>query len=122
MAVSFEEYDSLLERAHALARERFPEASAQKWAAFANTVAGLLTGVSGGYGGPSVREHVAGQMLESKHQAFEELTEELLSPDSLIFGPLREEHLDFWSEQSEICFDDDPDDVALLEAGIAGSA
>src|SRR5690606_26976322 len=50
-------YNVLVEQAREHAEREHPEASAQHRAAFANSVAYLVTGWSGGYGGPSVREH-----------------------------------------------------------------
>jgi len=61
-----DEYSDVLERAMAWASENHPNASSQKKAAFANSVAYAVTGASGGYGGPSVREHAACRIV---HQA-----------------------------------------------------
>lgn len=54
-----DEYSDVLKRAMAWANENRPNASPQHKAAFANSVAYAVTGWSGGYGGPSVREHAA---------------------------------------------------------------
>ena len=54
-----DEYEEILQRARQLAEEQRPEAAVQKKSAFANSVAYLATGWSGGYGGPSGREHPA---------------------------------------------------------------
>jgi len=110
----FNQYDQLLQQARALIEERKPDASAHRKAAFANSVASVVTGVSGGFGGPSVREHIADQLLGRRGLSFDQAVEELLKEDGLIFGPLRQEHFDFWSEQGDICFDDDPMDLAVL--------
>ena len=115
MASEFDRFDVLLQRARECVEERKPSASIYKKAAFANAVAELVTGVSGGYGGPSVRQHVAVLSLGGRGLTFDEAVEELLRGDGLIFGPLREEHFAFWYEQADICFDDDPFEVAVLE-------
>ncbi len=54
--------DDILARAYRLGQERHPDAPSQHHAAFANTVAYLMTGWSGGYGGPSMREHWAARV------------------------------------------------------------
>lgn len=116
-----DEYNQILERARRLVEERRPKASAQKHAAFANSVAYLVTGMAGGYGGPSVREHAAARQygtrgpLEDGRWAFEEAVERLLAEDGPIFGPLTGQHRRCWVE--EHCFGDDPVDVVELERG-----
>jgi hypothetical protein len=52
-----------LTRAYTLGQERHPAAPAAHHAAFANSVAEAVTGWSGGYGGPSMREHWASRLL-----------------------------------------------------------
>jgi hypothetical protein len=107
-----DEYTEILERAMALVQERKPDASAQKHAAFANSVAYVVTGMSGGYGGPSVREHAVGHTITGR-MSFDGAVELLIKDDGLIFGPLTDLHRLCW--QDEHCFDDDPEDVAALE-------
>lgn len=51
------DFDECLEEAHQFGIKQYPEASAYKHAAFANSVVYLITGWSGGYGGPSLRQH-----------------------------------------------------------------
>ena len=46
-----------LEKAMNWGKNKHPEATIQRHAAFANSVSYLVTGGSGGYGGPSIREH-----------------------------------------------------------------
>lgn len=92
-----------------------PDVTPQKKAAFANSVGYLVTGASGGYGGPSLREHIAGMVHGAGGQhSFEEACRLLLKDDGAIFGSLTEQHHCFWNEQSDICFDDDPDDLRQL--------
>lgn len=107
----------MLERALQLIRERKPEASEQKRAAFALSVAYLVTGESimGSLGGPSVREHAAShQYGPGGRYSFDKAVELLISDDGPIFGPLTDLHRECW--ESEYCFDDDPSDIAALNA------
>lgn len=114
-----DERDEILEQALQEAQARWPDASSQRHAAFANSVAYLVTGWSGGYGGPSVREHAACRMyagqgpLDEGFWPEEEATRLLLDPSGPIFGPFIELHLACWRE--EHCFDDDPQDIIELE-------
>lgn len=108
------EYDDALSRAKELVEERKPDASPQKKAAFANSVAYLVTGWSGGYGGPSVREHAACQMYgPGGTRSFEEAARLLLTSDGPIFGPITDLHRELWRDED--CFDDDLEDVKELE-------
>lgn len=108
-----DDYTDILERALQLAQEQYPQASPQKHAAFANSVAYLVTGANGGYGGPSVREHAASWRYTNRQYSFEEAVKLLLAADGPIFGPLTQLHRKLWQE--EYCFDDDPQDIAELE-------
>lgn len=101
----------VLERAMVIAKERRADRSPQLLAAFANSVQTLVTGWSGGYGGPSVREHVACRLRTGEH-TFEQAVELLIREDGPIFGPLTDLHRYCWKE--EHCFDDDPSDVEQL--------
>lgn len=98
--------------AHALrwANDNYPEASVQHRAAFANGVALLVTGQSGGLGGPSIREHA----IARSHVGRLELEAAIALAAPIAFGPL-----DLNAARaivlSEHCFDDDPDDLAALE-------
>ena len=112
-----DEYEEILQRARQLVEERRPDASPQKKAAFANSVAYLVTGWAGGFGGPSVREHAASRQYGQKGPLkglwlFEEACNLLLSEDGPVFGPLTSFHRQCWAE--EHCFDDDPQDAADL--------
>jgi hypothetical protein len=108
------DYFTVLEKAKALVDGRRPEASAQKRAAFANSVVYLVTGGSGGFGGPSVREHAVSHLYVGGHYSFDEAVELLLKDDGPIFGPLTDVHRECWED--EPCFDDDPQDVLELES------
>lgn len=105
------DYRTVLERAMTLARQTYPNVSPQLRAAFANSVAYAVTGKSGGYGGPSVREHVACQAMRPG-MTFEAAAEELSRPDGLIFGPLTEQHRQVWDDEPH--FDDDPADAESM--------
>ncbi len=111
--MSFAGYDEILERAMAVVKEKRPRASNFKKAAFANAVSVLVTGVSGGYGGPSVREYVAESKYGGRRRSFEEACTLLLADDGPIFGPITDLHRMFWEDYD--CFDDDPKDIEELE-------
>lgn len=51
------DYSKILEQAYAWGQKKHPESNKYRYAAFANSVAYLVTGGSSGYGGPSIREH-----------------------------------------------------------------
>lgn len=53
----------VLPQAMAWAKAHYPAAGNHRHAAFANSVAYLVTGFSGGYGGPSAREHAVSLAL-----------------------------------------------------------
>lgn len=98
--------------------QKYPEASQSKNTAFANSVQYLVTGWSGGFGGPSLREHAASYAvahrgsLENGLYAFDEAVKILEHPDGVIFGPIQEVHRVCY--QNEHCFDDDPEDLKIL--------
>lgn len=110
--------DAILDRALSTAQLRFPEACPAQHAAFANSVGYLTTGWSGGFGGPSVREHAACRKFGSRGPLEDGLWPEeeahrlLLEESGLIFGPLAEAHREAW--RCEVCFDDDPADLVEL--------
>ena len=101
------DYSAILERALVLGKERHPDAPSQHHAAFANSVAYAVTRMSGGYGGPSMREHWASRIVASscgrQSCSFEQAVE-LLEENS--YGPLTTEHA--LMLELEYCFDDAP--------------
>jgi hypothetical protein len=109
-----DEHDEVLERARQLVEKQKPKASGQHKAAFCNSVAYLVTGWSGGYGGPSVREHAASWLYAGKRYSFDDAVDLLIQDDGVIFGPISKVHRQCWNE--EHCFDDDPVDVNELES------
>jgi len=106
--------ENVLDKAMSLIQEKKPSASIQKKAAFANSVQTLVTGWSGGYGGPSVREHAACRKYGGQRYPFEEAVRLLIADDGIIFGPITDIHRYCWEE--EYCFDDDLRDIAELES------
>lgn len=102
-----EDYRKLLKKAQELGKKRHPDAPVEHHAAFANSVAYAVTQMSGGYGGPSMREHLASRVIASSYGSrpcsFEQATNLL---DECCYGPLTMQHalmLDL-----EYCFDDAP--------------
>lgn len=101
------------EQAQAVAKERRPQASEYKVAAFARSVTTLVTGWVATTGGPSVRDHSASVLYgDQGGYTFDEAVEILIREDGLIFGPITDLHRQCWQEK--YCFDDDPDDVREL--------
>jgi len=102
-----EHHDDILVQALSWAKDKKPDTSPQHQAAFANSVATIITGWSGGYGGPSMREHAATRQIGCRSDlSFDEVCS-LVEP--VVFGPLTEEHR---IVEEEYCFDDDPSDLA----------
>lgn len=103
-------YDKILDRAMAVGAELHPGAPKEHHAAFANSVAYLVTGFSGGFGGPSMREHLAGRIGHAKglvsNCAFEQAVEAV---KVCCYGDLTVEHANMLEEH---CFDDAPGEVA----------
>lgn len=128
------EYEGILETALIDGQQRHPNAPAQYHAAFANSVAYLVTGASGGYGGPSCREHAVSHsaLLQGggKATTVGDMNAFVPGPDTvmpgkwsyesaiafaepLCFGKLQDIH--FQCYRSENCFDDAPSDVEALK-------
>lgn len=131
--------DEVLEKAMEWAKTNKPEASLQHKAAFANSVQYLVTGWSGGFGGPSLREHLVSWKsvgnngkIEASALGDESIT--LLFPDGslprsgdwtfeqaiafcepLCFNPANEfRNTLLQIQEREHCFDDDPSDLEAL--------
>ena len=125
--------ERVLERALAWARENYAQASTQHQAAFANSVSYLVTGFSGGYGGPSLREHLVswslgevgsvsvGGVAMTTVRPTKPLPGEWQFEDAvafaapLCFNPAEafgEKLLQIW--EREYSFDNDPEDVNYL--------
>jgi hypothetical protein len=128
------EYQAILEKAIAEAKAKHPKAPVQHHAAFANSVAYLVTGASGGYGGPSCREHAVSHSVFLQSGGTRTTVEgmntfvpssETVMPgqwdyesacnfaDPLCFGELQNIHHECY--RSEHCFDDAPSDIVALK-------
>lgn len=113
-------YDAVLESALALGREKHPDAPAEHHSAFANSVAELVTGWSGGYGGPYMRQHLAvqkGYAAGLINCSFEAAVEVAEKP---CFGPVTLEHACMLEEEE--CFDDTSDDIEAARQLLALAA
>lgn len=104
-----------LEQALAWAKEKHSEAPAAHQCAFANSVQYLCTGWSGGYGGPSVREHacshaLAGNPLMPGNWSFQAACK---IAEPICFGSITRLHFDCY--RMENCFDDAPEDLLALQ-------
>lgn len=111
------EHDEVLERAMKLGKERHPEAPQHHHAAFANTVATLVTGWSGGYGGPSMREHWASRVAYSKGIEKFDFDSAVTAVDEACYGTLTIDHARMLED--EHCFDDAPGEVEQAERMLA---
>ncbi len=104
-----QEHGKILEQAMALGKERYSNAPGKCHAAFANSVAYIMTGMAGGFGGPSMREHWAGRVAHSKglvgNCSFEQAVE---VAEGVCFGPLSYEIA--LMLEVEYCFDDAPNE------------
>lgn len=127
-------HSEVLEKALEEGKQRHPEAPDQHHSAFANSVAYLVTGASGGFGGPSCREHAVSysamlqggskQTIVGGMNAFIPGTETTMPgqwefdvacsfAEPLCFGELQDVH--FQCYRLEHCFDDAPQDVEALK-------
>lgn len=87
-------------------------------AAFANTVATLVTGWSGGYGGPSMREHWAARVAESKGaDGSFTFDDAVAAVDESCYGQLTIDHARMLED--EHCFDDAPGETEAAERLLA---
>ena len=131
--------DDVLEKAMKWAKENCPNASMNHKAAFANSVQYLVCGYSGGYGGPSLREHLVSWSLAGREGLNEAgnlngVAITIQYPDGSLprvgdwsfdkavefCNPLcfdgAEKYLNLLVQiqEREYCFDDDPSDLDVL--------
>lgn len=122
-----DQYSQILEKALNLGRAKNPEAHSSRHSAYANSVAYLVTGASGGYGGPSMREHAVSWSLVGNGMRFRsgfmihfsdgsvkqagewEFENACRHAESICYGDLPE--ICTQIKQSEYCFNDDPADL-----------
>lgn len=100
-------FDVTLKRAMEYGKKKHPNAPVEHHAAFANSVAYAMTGMSGGYGGPSMREHWASRIIVSSFGAgFDRCTFEqaIEAVEECCFGELTYEIA--LMSQCEHCIDD----------------
>lgn len=107
-------YPPILETAMRIAQAEQPEAGVYRQAAFANSVAYLCTGWSGGYGGPSIREHTTCKVGVSRYRNAGEWSFEDACRFTArwCFGRMNFQHR--VCVDGEHCFGDDPQDVEIL--------
>lgn len=123
--------NQILEKAKKWGQKHHPRSPVQRHAAFANSVVYLVTGGSGGYGGPSIREHAVswalagdgfnstlgptiqfpdGKIPRPGQWNFDQACE---FADPIVYGPLPA--IASRIVQQEYCFDDDPEDLKFLK-------
>ncbi|MGC8710954.1 MAG: hypothetical protein ACP5RH_01045 [Leptodesmis sp.] len=115
--MNYEKWSQALEWAN----QNYPDESAYHKASFANSVTYLVTGASGGYGGPSLREHLVswsvgaawGICYPPGSWTFEEAV--AYAAPLCFDNPAK--HLSRLAEIQEVeaCFDDDPEDLRALQ-------
>ncbi|MFB6225565.1 MAG: hypothetical protein ABEI13_03870 [Candidatus Paceibacteria bacterium] len=100
--------ENVFEQARKEGERRYPNADDAQHMAFANSVAYLVSGWSGGYGGPSMREHLA---CRAKHDMVENCTIEqaMEAVDHICYGELTLDHARML--EGECCFDDSAEDL-----------
>jgi len=109
------DYSEILENLLEYGQKKYPNAHSSRHAAFANSVAYLVTGMSGGYGGPSIREHSVTWLAiaDKKRMAGEWLINEATAfAEPICYGELSAIASRIY--QNESCFDDDPADLQAL--------
>lgn len=111
--MNIDNYSETLKQAFELGKQKHPDAPTQHHCAFANSVACFVTGASGGYGGPSVREHTAERMGSREKRMGEWSFEDAVKfCDNPCYGELTElHHALFWDES---CFNDSEGDLEVL--------
>ena len=99
--------NEVLARAMQLGQERHRDAPPQHHAAFANSVAFAVTGWTGGYGGPSMREHWAGRLiLRAGMPGVIDFDRAIALVEEACYGPFTRDMALMLCE--EHCFDDAP--------------
>jgi hypothetical protein len=117
-----------LQQALEVGMRQHPNSNSHRHSAFANSVAYLVSGFSGGYGGPSIREHAVSWALTGDgdrvgniqipdgriKRAGEWNFEEACSfAEPIVYGILPA--IAAQIIKTEYCFDDDPEDIAALK-------
>jgi hypothetical protein len=131
-------WEEIATKAKVWGKERHSDAVTQRHAAFANSVAYLVTGASGGYGGPSIREHCVSWALAGDGENIPvetnlgtltmqipdgrlpragewEFDRACAFADPICYGPLPA--MAARIAEQEHCFDDDPADLEALRLG-----
>ena len=108
-------YSEILKKAYEIGKTNHPDAPNSYHCAFANSVACFVTGASGGYGGPSVREHTTERLGGAiKNMGEWTFDEAVTFCDSICYGEITETHWRIWRENPSLCFDDTEEDLEVL--------
>lgn len=137
-------YTIYLETALECGKNLHPSAPIQHHAAYANAIAYLMTGASGGYGGPSCREHAVSWAMSGTNGRQEqvetnigtltvqypdgslppagqwEFEKALKFAEPLCYGELTEIHYKCY--KNEHCFDDAPEDIEQIKKSLEANA
>lgn len=108
------EYSEILQNMLKYGQKKYLDAHLSRHAAFANSVAYLVTGMSGGYGGPSIREHCVTWLAikERKMAGTWSVDDASKFAEPICYGELPLIALQVY--QNESCFDGDPADLERL--------
>lgn len=108
------DYDDIPKQAMALGEKRHPDALDEHHGAFANSVAYLVTGMSGGYGGPSMREHAASRVGHTAGLVGTcTFDEAVVAVEEVCYGPLTLAIAEMFEEEN--CFDDATSEIAAAK-------
>jgi|SanBayMetagenome_1026888.scaffolds.fasta_scaffold51156_2 hypothetical protein len=111
--MNIDQHSEILKNAHDIGKQKYPDAPSEHHAAFANSVAYLCTGASGGYGGPSCREHACGRKGGLVKLTGEWSFEDAIAfCDDLCYGQLTDYHRMLF--RLEACFDEAQEDLEIL--------
>jgi len=102
-------YSEILEYAYAYGKAKFSEVNDAYHAAFANSVAYIVTGWSGGYGGPSMREHWATRVAHQRNLGSASWEHIYDVVEDICYGPMTKDIAKMMTLES--CRDDSSQDT-----------
>lgn len=122
------DFKQTLQQAYNWGVQKHPGSNPYRHCSFANSVSYLVTGMDGGYGGPSIREHAVHWSLSgnSDHSGAVPIADDRLPLNGtwtlekacefaapIVYGDLPA--IASQIHQSESCFDDDPEDLVEIK-------
>ncbi|MCP4523058.1 MAG: hypothetical protein GY828_02455, partial [Candidatus Gracilibacteria bacterium] len=110
--VNESDLEEVLEASLKVVRKYQPDKSKHHFA-FANVVGYLVTGYSGGYGGPYIREHYAVRLSKERDMSFEKAVRSMLPSEGPLFREFTDEHKKVFIQ--EHCFNDPECDIEAIK-------